>query len=111
MFPTYKTGAPYAIQLKSAFGTKGSSIPVLIRGLPAIVWYGFQTWLGGAALNKIGASELASFFSLFTSLIFSLLFLSHPGYFTGVIYSPYPTASSACMGRLKCYPVLPSNDV
>ena len=39
---SYKTGAPYAIQLKSAFGTKGSSIPVLIRGLPAIVWYGFQ---------------------------------------------------------------------
>ena len=50
---SYKTGAPYAIQLKSAFGTKGSSIPVLIRGLPAIVWYGFQTWLGGAALNNI----------------------------------------------------------
>ena len=50
---SYKTGAPYAIQLKSAFGTKGSSIPVLLRGLPAIVWYGFQTWLGGAALNNI----------------------------------------------------------
>ena len=50
---SYKTGAPYAIQLKSAFGTKGSMIPVLLRGLPAIVWYGFQTWLGGAALNNI----------------------------------------------------------
>ena len=25
---SYKTGAPYAIQLKSAFGTKGSMIPV-----------------------------------------------------------------------------------
>lgn len=50
---SYKTGAPYAIQLKSAFGTKGSTIPVLLRGLPAIVWYGFQTWLGGAALNNI----------------------------------------------------------
>ena len=50
---SYKTGAPYAIQLKSAFGTKGSMIPVMLRGLPAIVWYGFQTWLGGAALNNI----------------------------------------------------------
>lgn len=50
---SYRTGAPYAIQLKSAFGTKGSMIPVFIRGLPAIVWYGFQTWLGGAALNNI----------------------------------------------------------
>ena len=50
---SYKTGAPYAVQLKSAYGTKGSAIPVLIRGLPAIVWYGFQTWLGGAAINQI----------------------------------------------------------
>ena len=50
---SYKTGAPYAVQLKSAFGTKGSIVPVMIRGLPGIVWYGFQTWLGGAALNNI----------------------------------------------------------
>lgn len=50
---SYRTGAPYAVQLKSAFGTKGSIVPVFLRGLPAIVWYGFQTWLGGAALNNI----------------------------------------------------------
>lgn len=50
---SYKTGAPYAVQLKSAFGTKGNIIPVLLRGLPAIVWYGFQTWLGGSAINNI----------------------------------------------------------
>ena len=67
---SYKTGAPYAIQLKSAFGTKGSTIPVLLRGLPAIVWYGFQTWLGGAALNNIsivffGFDNIWVFFILF----------------------------------------------
>lgn len=50
---SYKSGAPYAIQLKSAYGTKGNIVPVMIRGLPAIVWYGFQTWLGGAAINQI----------------------------------------------------------
>ena len=50
---SYKTGVPYAVQLKSAFGTKGNIIPVMIRGLPAIVWYGFQTWLGGNAINNI----------------------------------------------------------
>lgn len=50
---SYETGAPYAIQLKSAFGTKGSIVPVMVRGLPAIVWYGFQTWLGGSAINQI----------------------------------------------------------
>lgn len=49
----YTTGAPYAIQLRSAFGTKGNIVPVMLRGLPAIVWYGFQTWLGGTAINNI----------------------------------------------------------
>lgn len=28
---SYKTGAPYAVQLRSAFGTKGNKIPSLIR--------------------------------------------------------------------------------
>ena len=39
--------------LKSAYGTKGNILPSMIRGLPAIVWYGYQTWLGGAAINNI----------------------------------------------------------
>jgi len=50
---SYKTGAPYAVQLKSAFGTRGNIVPVMLRGIPAIVWYGFQTWLGGSAINNI----------------------------------------------------------
>ena len=67
---SYKTGAPYTVQLKSAFGTKGNIVPVMIRGLPAIVWYGFQTWLGGAAINNIskaifGYDNVVLFFLLF----------------------------------------------
>lgn len=67
---SYKTGAPYAVQLKSAFGTKGNIVPVFIRGLPAIVWYGFQTWLGGSAINNIskalfGYDNVWLFFLLF----------------------------------------------
>lgn len=50
---SYVTGAPYAVQLKMAFGTRGSIVPVFLRGLPAIVWYGYQTWLGGTAINNI----------------------------------------------------------
>lgn len=70
---SYKTGAPYAIQLKSAFGTKGSIVPVMIRGLPGIVWYGFQTWLGGAALNNIsiaffGYDNIWLYFILFQTV-------------------------------------------
>lgn len=67
---SYRSGAPYAIQLKSAYGTKGNIVPVMIRGLPAIVWYGFQTWLGGSAINQIsialtGYDNVVLFFILF----------------------------------------------
>lgn len=67
---SYKTGAPYAIQLKSAYGTKGNIVPVMLRGLPAIVWYGFQTWLGGSAINQIsialfGFDNVYLFFIIF----------------------------------------------
>lgn len=67
---SYKTGAPYAVQLRSAFGTKGNVVPSMIRGIPAIVWYGYQTWLGGAAINNIskvlfGFDNIWVFFILF----------------------------------------------
>lgn len=70
---SYKSGAPYTIQLKNAYGTKGNIVPVMIRGLPAIVWYGFQTWLGGAAINQIsiaifGYDNVVLFFILFQAL-------------------------------------------
>ena len=67
---SYKTGAPYAVQLRSAFGTRGNVVPSLIRGVPAIVWYGYQTWLGGSAINNIskalfGYDNVWVFFILF----------------------------------------------
>ncbi len=42
----------------------------MIRGRPAIVWYGFQTWLGGSAINQIsiaifGYDNVVLFFLLF----------------------------------------------
>ncbi|HHV64991.1 MAG TPA: allantoin permease [Peptococcaceae bacterium] len=49
----YKTGIPYVIQLRMSFGEKGSVISSLLRGIPAIVWYGFQSWVGATALNEI----------------------------------------------------------
>jgi len=70
---SYLTGAPYAVQLKSAYGAKGNIVPVMIRGLPAIVWYGYQTWLGGAAINQIsialfGYDNVVLYFILFQVL-------------------------------------------
>jgi len=49
----YRTGIPYVVQLRMSFGMKGSVISSLLRGIPAIVWYGFQSWIGGTALNEI----------------------------------------------------------
>ena len=36
-----------------SFGIKGTVISSLLRGIPAIVWYGIQSWIGGTALNEI----------------------------------------------------------
>jgi nucleobase:cation symporter-1, NCS1 family len=49
----YRTGVPYVVQLRMSFGMKGSVISSLLRGIPAIIWYGFQSWIGGTALNEI----------------------------------------------------------
>lgn len=49
----YRTGVPYVMQLRMSFGQKGSIISSLLRGIPAIVWYGFQSWVGATALNEI----------------------------------------------------------
>lgn len=49
----YRTGIPYVMQLRMSFGQKGSIISSLLRGIPAIIWYGFQSWIGATALNEI----------------------------------------------------------
>jgi len=49
----YKEGVPYVIQLRMSFGIKGTVISALLRAVPAIIWYGVQSWIGGTALNEI----------------------------------------------------------
>lgn len=49
----YRTGIPYVVQLRMSFGMKGCIISSLLRGIPAIIWYGFQSWIGGTAMNEI----------------------------------------------------------
>ncbi|QFF99198.1 allantoin permease [Psychrobacillus glaciei] len=49
----YRSGIPYVVQLRMSFGVQGSVISSLLRGIPAIIWYGFQSWIGGTALNEI----------------------------------------------------------
>ncbi|SHG90160.1 NCS1 family transporter [Ornithinibacillus halophilus] len=49
----YRTGIPYVTQLKLSFGSKGTLISSLLRAIPAVIWYGIQSWIGGTALNEI----------------------------------------------------------
>lgn len=58
-----KYGIPMVIQARSAFGTIGMKFPVLIRAVPALFWYGVQSWVGSSALNAISA-ELFGFESI-----------------------------------------------
>ncbi|WP_339227090.1 NCS1 family transporter [Oceanobacillus sp. FSL K6-2867] len=49
----YRTGVPYVVQLRMSFGEKGTIISSLLRGVPAVIWYGIQSWIGATALNEI----------------------------------------------------------
>lgn len=69
----HKYGIPFTIQLRSSFGTKGIKVPGVLRGLPAIVWFGFQSWVGAGAINScfkilFGFDHLPVVFVLFTIL-------------------------------------------
>ncbi|MCP3761348.1 cytosine permease [Domibacillus sp. A3M-37] len=48
-----KYGIPYAVFIRACFGYLGTHIPATVRAVPAIFWFGFQTWMGAAALNEI----------------------------------------------------------
>ncbi|MEE2953329.1 MAG: NCS1 family transporter [Pseudomonadota bacterium] len=52
----HKYGIPFMVQARSAFGFTGSRIPALVRSVPAIVWFGFQSWIGAGALNLVSAT-------------------------------------------------------
>ncbi len=49
--PGTKYGIPFPVLLRASFGTYGSNIPALMRGLVACGWFGIQTWVGGAAIH------------------------------------------------------------
>jgi NCS1 family nucleobase:cation symporter-1 len=51
--PGWKYGIPMVIQMRASFGTKGQAVPSLIRAVPALIWFGIQTWVGALALNAI----------------------------------------------------------
>lgn len=47
-----KYGLPFAMLLRTSFGSKGTMIPGVLRGvIAAIMWFGFQTFAGSQALS------------------------------------------------------------
>lgn len=46
-----KTGVPFPVMSRIAFGTRGAQIPALIRGGIAIAWFGIQTYLASVVLR------------------------------------------------------------
>ncbi len=47
-------GIPYAVLVRSSFGTVGARLPALLRAIVACGWYGIQTWFGGLAIYTLG---------------------------------------------------------
>jgi NCS1 family nucleobase:cation symporter-1 len=61
----HKYGIPFMVQARGAFGFAGTRFPGLIRAVPAVVWFGFQSWIGAGALNAVSATLFG-----FDSLVF-----------------------------------------
>lgn len=51
-------GIPFVVQARTCFGYQGSKFPILVRAVPAIFWYGIQTWVGAVALNALSLKIL-----------------------------------------------------
>lgn len=46
-------GLSFAVYLRAPFGTKGTHLPAVSRGIVAAIWFGVQTYLGALAINGI----------------------------------------------------------
>jgi NCS1 family nucleobase:cation symporter-1 len=51
--PGTKYGIPFPVFARAAYGTFGSNVPALMRGLVACGWFGIQAWIGGEALHTM----------------------------------------------------------
>ncbi|HRO14853.1 MAG TPA: NCS1 family transporter [Paracoccus sp. (in: a-proteobacteria)] len=52
----HRYGIPFMVQARSSFGFAGTRLPALVRSVPAIVWFGFQSWIGAGALNLVSVT-------------------------------------------------------
>ncbi|NHN84081.1 NCS1 family nucleobase:cation symporter-1 [Acetobacter musti] len=48
--PSFRSGAPFPVIARMAFGVHGAVVPAVVRGVIAVGWYGIQTWLASNAV-------------------------------------------------------------
>ncbi|WP_207662172.1 cytosine permease [Clostridium sp. AM58-1XD] len=82
--PGHRLGIPFIVHTRTCFGMKGSLFPGLIRSLPAVLWYGIQSWIGASAINSvlymvIGFDNMAVCFIGFQTLQILLSILGFKG--------------------------------
>ena len=67
-----KYGVTYPMLCKLVFGSRGTIVPSLVRGILGCFWFGVQAWIGGQALNTI----IAAFIPAWSDFGFKGLFIS-----------------------------------
>ncbi|MGW9123014.1 NCS1 family nucleobase:cation symporter-1 [Streptomyces sp. NPDC055663] len=78
-FMGHKTGVPFPVMSRIAFGIRGAKIPAVVRGLVAIAWFGIQTYLASSVLSTLLVTMFPGLKSLDTN---SLLGQSTLGWIT-----------------------------
>jgi nucleobase:cation symporter-1, NCS1 family len=46
-------GLNYPVQLRGSFGFSGGHVPVILRGLAGLMWFGIEAWAGSLAITMI----------------------------------------------------------
>lgn len=49
-----KYAIPFAVLVRTSFGTQGAKLPAFLRAIVACGWFGIQCWVGGSAIYAIG---------------------------------------------------------
>jgi len=51
--PGVRHGLNYPVQLRRSFGFGGGHVPVILRGLAGLMWFGIEAWAGSLAITMI----------------------------------------------------------
>lgn len=66
-------GVPFVVYMRGCFGYKGAIVPAALRLIPAVVLFGFQTWVGANAINLILNQVIGNTNILIPYVIFGVL--------------------------------------